>query len=274
MYTRYLNEYSNVLGEVHYDHHPLFYDDSRSTGDKTYVKDDYYQNFELVATQAKNNGYPTGVTIQSSGWGAEGDDDKYNRVPETKADIGFQVYSALAYGMKNLSYYTYWEHIRQSETQDVYGAMVMYPEKNGQEAVKTPIYYAVQEVNQEIKNFDHIYMRYNWQGTIAVPKTGASKSELLSGVSNYTSTRIQTITASEEAIVGCMVDSQGFDGFMIVNATDPGKNLSNTITVQFNDAKKALCYINGERQVVPLDNGEFEYEFAAGQGIFIIPINE
>ena len=117
-------------------------------------------------------------------------------------------------------------------------------------------------------------MRYDWQGTMAVPKTEAEKSELLNGVSEYTSTRIQTITASEEAIVGCMKDSQGFDGFMIVNATDPGKNLSNTITVQFNDAKKALCYINGERQVVQLENGEFEYEFAAGEGIFIIPINE
>ena len=78
--------------------------------------------------------------------------------------------------------------------------------------------------------------------------------------------------STDEAIVGCLKDENGYDGFMVVNATDPGKNISNTVTLEFKEAKSAICYINGEEQKVTLKNGVYTAELSAGQGIFIIPV--
>lgn len=270
-YSEYVQAISDATGTFAYDHYPLYIDPIQGA---TAVQADYYQNFELVAANAKKNNYDAGFVVQSSAWGApDGEFSvRHPRATNTKADISYQVYSALAYGMKYINYYTYWEHYAQGDTNYVYDAMVMYPEEKGQEPIKTEAYYAVQAMNAELKKFDHVFLKYDWEGTMAVVPEGKTESTLLACVKDYTSPRIASVTATEEAIIGCQKDEDGYDGFMIVNATDPALNLANSVTVEFKQATSAICYIEGEETTVELKNGTYTFELSGGEGIFVIPV--
>lgn len=270
-YTEYVQAISDATGTFAYDHYPLYIDPIQGV---TTVQSDYYQNFEIVAKNAKENDYDAGFVVQCTAWGSpDGEFSvRHPRATNTKADISYQVYSALAYGMKYINYYSYWEHYAQGDSSYVYDAMVMYPEKKGQEAVKTDAYYAVQAMNQELKKFDHVFLKYDWEGTMAVAPEGKSKSTLLACVKDYTSPRISSVSATEEAIIGCQKDKNGYDGFMIVNATDPGMNTPNSVTIKFKEATSAICYIEGEETKVQLKDGAYTFELKGGEGIFVIPV--
>ena len=74
------------------------------------------------------------------------------------------------------------------------------------------------------------------------------------------------------AIIGCMKDADGYDGYWVVNATDPGQDLSNNVTVEFKKATKAIAYIQGEETEIELEDGKYTFSLAAGEGVFVIPI--
>ncbi|MCQ2450202.1 MAG: hypothetical protein MJ132_08475, partial [Clostridia bacterium] len=73
-------------------------------------------------------------------------------------------------------------------------------------------------------------------------------------------------------IIGHLTDENGYDGFMIVNSTEPSENKTDEVTVTFRKATKALCYVGGEEQTVNLKNGKYTFKLNAGEGIFCIPI--
>lgn len=270
-YKDYVDAFSDAHDTFGYDNYPLWYDPIYDT---TSVDATWFQNLRIVAESAKEKDYDAAIALQSCAFGPKDGEytSKHNREIKTKADIGFQVYSALAYGMKNITYYTYWQHWIESETGMHYTAMIDYPSEKGGEPVKTAAYYAVKDVNTEIKKFDHVYMNFDWEGTMAVVPDGEKASAPLSHVGNYNNPRIASATATEEAIIGCMKDSDGYDGYMVVNATDPALELANTVTIKFKQATKALAYIHGEEQEITLNNGTCTLELAAGEGVFVIPI--
>lgn len=136
---------------------------------------------------------------------------------------------------------------------------------------KTATYDAVKAMNWEIRKFDHVLLDFDWQGTMAVTPENHADSDAFSYVSDtYEDGRITTATATQEAIIGCMEDENGRNGYMIVNATDPGSNKSNTVTVQFTDATKATAYINGEATEITLTDGSYTFTLSSGQGVFVV----
>lgn len=270
-YKDYMNAFSDAVGTFSYDSYPLFEDPIQGT---TYVREDWFQNLSLVAANAKEKGYDAGITIQSISEGTS--DGEYStihkRLPGKKQDITFQLYTALAYGMKYVNYYTYWQHWADNDTYTIYSAMVNYPKEKGGEPIKTDAYYAVKEANAEIKKFDHVFLSFDWEGTMALTGEDKSMSTGLQLAGDYKSPRIASATATDETIIGCMKDENGFDGYMIVNATDPGKNLSDSVTVEFRKATKALAYIEGEETEIALEDGRYTFDLASGAGVFVIPI--
>lgn len=270
-YKDYVNSFSDALGTFGYDSYPLFTDPVRNS---TYVREDWFQNLKLVAENAKEKGYDATITVQSMAEGTP--DGEYTTVhkylPAKKSQITYQVYSALAYGMKAINYYTYWQHWQNTDTFTIYSAMVNYPEKNGQEAVKTEAYYAVKEANEEIKKFDHVFLNFDWEGTMALTDEDKTMSNLLKQAGNYESPRIEKATSTDETIIGCMKDDKGYDGYMIVNATDPGQDISDAVTIKFKEASKAMIYVHGEEQTVELKDGSYTFELGSGEGVFAIPI--
>ena len=270
-YKEYINAFADATGTFSYDSYPLWEDPVMGT---TYLDTTWFQNLRLVAESAKEKDFDAGITIQSTTWGSK--EGQYtlahNREVKTKADVAFQMYTSLAYGMKYVNYYTYWQHWSDGDGGLHYSAMMNYPKENGAEPIKTDAYYAVQEVNLEVKKFDHVFLNYDWEGTMQVVPEGKKASSVLSHVGSYKNARIASASSTEEAIIGCMKDADGYDGYWVVNATDPGQDLSNNVTIEFKKATKAIAYIQGEETEIELEDGKYTFSLAAGEGVFVIPI--
>lgn len=283
IYGSYMDDYYQATGSFMYDLYPLI--GNTKSGNR--LDEYWFANLRLVAKHAQTNKYDAGITVQSTSYGYAYNykmqpNPEYHRGIETKADVGFQVYTALAYGMKNINYYSYWTHWT-TQARGINGsAMVNYPMDengnpiNGADGVKTNAYYAVKEINQEIKKFDHVFLDFDWKGTMALVPSGATMSEALSGVldggNNYQPDNL-TAKATQETIIGCMQDDRGRDGYMIANATEPSVGKTSVVTVSFEGATRALAYIEGNETEITLTNGTYQFEIGAGEGVFVIPLS-
>lgn len=263
-YESYITKFGTAAGNFIFDRYPLLKEQKYNGWSTKYTLDSgWLTNLKTVAEQGKANGFTTGVTIQSSGfeYGTNTgffDTDTFKRDPESNADIQFQVYTALAYGMKSINYFTYWEHPSQS-VEWFTSSMVQYGE-NG-EVNQTAVYDYVKNANEEIKKFDHVFLDYDWQETLSASMASDTKG----CVSSWSQT--------EDVIISRMYDEKKqLDGFWLVNASDPIDNTSKTVDVTFADATRALVFTDGEKQLVSLTNGKYESTLAAGEGQFVIPI--
>lgn len=275
VYSAYADKLGNALKNFCYDFYSFREDVNVSTSPAEItnqsVRSEWFQNLEMAASAAKGK-YDTGITVQSHGTRNPNPGENYTayRNP-TKNDISFQVYSALAYGMKQITYYTYWEHFAQSNVGKFSTAMIMWEDywDPDSKPYKTELYYGVQEVNREILAFDHVFMNFNWQGTVAYK--GADSDGMLAKISPYSAPRIQALTGDNDVIIGCLKDQNAYEGFMMVNATDPYDNKTASGTVTFRDATNAVVYIHGQAQTVTLDQGVYNYTLTPGEGVFVIP---
>ena len=266
-YAGYANAYGDLLGEFTYDFYPFQYTYNKFLSwvvkEDYIMREDWFRNLELVASNGKGS-YKTGITIQSHE-AANTSDTTYYRATG-KEDISFQAYSALAYGVKSISYFTYGEHWDDSS------AISKCMENDA------TIYNAVRDVNKEIQEIDHILLNYNWQGTMAYYE-GDDDDGIMQNVAKYESKRIDSWEASNDAIIGCLKDVNAYDGFMLVNAKDPIDNASVNMTVTFNNATDAKVYVAGkelaDNSAYITKNGNntvtFNATLAPGQGIFVIP---
>ncbi len=260
-YTNYANAYGTLFGEYTYDFYPFRHKYSSFLGIKynedDYMRSDWFNNLEIAAS-AGHGKFENGIVVQSY---AENENDANHYRDITEADVSFQVYSALAYGMKSIQYFTYGEHW---DTNVHTTNCMIY---DGQ---KTAIYDAVKAVNTEIKKIDHILLNYNWQGTIGI--SGDDEDNIMDSVVAYTSPRILKYSAKNDAIIGCLKDVNGYDGFMLVNATDPAENKAAVeMSVKFDYADHAKVYIDGVENIIELTEGEYNVTLNPGQGIFVIP---
>ncbi len=235
----------------------------------TSTQTDWLPKLAELAGYASEGGFDTGIALQSMSMNNYANGMQFG-APDTKAEIGFQVYTSLAYGMKKIKYFTYWEHDSQSDSGEVYTGSMVTVDANGN-VTETDIYRAVQAVNLEILEFDHVFLDYDWRSTIR-----SGSGDQISSLSQGSSDRIASYSSTNAAIIGCMYDSEKeLDGFWLVNATEPEDNLSNSVTVKFNDATRALLYNPAEGiygELISLTDGSYTATLASGAGQFIIPL--
>lgn len=253
-YRGYLNEFGSCLGLINPDIYPFGADS---------MLQNYFKNLEMTAAVAKGTA-DSGLTIQSFA-AKSADDTMILREMNSKEYYTYQLYSALAYGMKNITYYTYWQHWGAIQEDEIhYNSLI-----DAEGAVNEPVYNAVKAANEEIRKFDQVYMDFAWQGTMKA--TGRDSDGLLAQMPEYLNARVNSFTATEDTIMGCLKDSKGYDGFMLVNATDPEDKYTSKVSIIFKDAQKAIVYVAGEVQEVELTNGAYTAELAPGAGVFVIP---
>ena len=253
---RYIGEVaSNVVGnkkDIGVDHYPL-----KKRGAENFLSENYLYDLMVVGSAAKRGGVAFSSCIQSAGWGDY-------RFPDKAADIRLQVYTNLAFGAKRLEFYPY-----DTSGMEMKG-MFFYGER-------TDAYFAVQEVIQEIKAFDHVLGAFDWEGLKTV--TGATHNELsgfdaLAGTELGTLRGLKKISATFDAIVGQHKDGQGNTGFTVVNYNEPTKGLMNEVVFEFSDAKGVLLYRGGVEMVLKVENNRLTVPLEAGEGVFLIPLNE
>ena len=251
-YKDYVTNFALSNGMFTYDLYALY---STTLGNTTYsVDDDWYTNLQYVADVAKENGFKTGITIQScqltgtSSWWKKS--ERY--APTQKADIGFQVYTAMAYGAQEINFYTYKDHPTDTTVENSI-------------AVNADVKNAVKAVNTELASFGNVFKAFTWKDTL----------DIASGNSN-TSTgnaRLASVSAAgARALVGCMKDSDGFDGYMVANAEGPRTTSEATVTLTFNNATSAIVYKGTSCETVNLTGGVCTVTLAVGEGAFVLPI--
>lgn len=134
------------------------------------------------------------------------------------------------------------------------------------------MYEYVKSVNTELKKFDHVLLDYTWKGTINIGDVPGEDSRYTTASNE----RISGITdTTGQAVIGCMKDSEGFDGYLIANAGNPDKDNRGAVTtgkITFQDATRALVYVNGECTEVPLTDKTYTWNVAIGTGVFVIPL--
>ena len=248
---------------ISYDHYPLL--GSNSTG-KTSIEPTFIVSMQYVAQRAKATNREMWTYLQSIGYGGA------NRIPTSAADISFQAYTFLAYGGKQISWFCYWSPIRYDGLTHFTEAMI---ELDG---TKTAVYDYVKEINREILAFDDIYDNFEWQGSMTkVGRENAmGENDNFEYVAKYVMTshpRIEKYTAEQDTLIGVFKDKAGKeDGFMVVNFTDPAKNLSNKIEITFKDTNYAAVVVDGELTTIKLNNGVLKLNLDGGDGAFVIPL--
>lgn len=258
-YEEYLRQYIEVVNPefVSYDHYPLmlFYEQPELT-------DDYLYNMEVVSTISHEYNLPFWAFLQTMGF--SNSSGTQHREP-TEADLRWQTAIAMAYGAQGIQHFSYWTP--GTESNESFGDAMVDREGN-----KTDSYYAAQTTNLEVLKYDEIYLQFDWQGVLTHSNDSFEVTNFRMLSSRLEGNeKIASIETTEDLVIGTFIGPNNEDAFMLVNFNDPALNLSNTIKVEFNDAKKAIVFIKGEQTIVDLNKGVLEYVLEAGEGIFVIP---
>lgn len=240
--------------DIGVDHYPL-----KKRGTTNFIHPDYLNDLITVSQAAHNVGVDFASCIQAASWGDY-------RLPDKPEDIRFQVYTNLAMGATRLEYYPY--------------NVSLNPEMDGMfdQGAPSSTYYAVQEVNQEVFRFDHVLGAFDWQGLMTVFGTiNHNVSIGFEDIEDKVLSRlegIRSISATYDAIAGQFKDANGNQGYMFVNYTEPSSKISNTVSVEFNQAKGVMMYRDGIEIVLKTNGNKIDIPLQPGEGVFVIPLNE
>ena len=123
-YEQYLDEFLRTVNPpaLCYDHYPFM----RHGEDRR----DYFHNLEVARRACLKHDTPLWIVVLSGWW-------QHFRTP-TVAELRWQAYGALTYGIKGIAYFTYWP------VKDDYAAAVDYG------GAPQPLYESIQRLNQEL----------------------------------------------------------------------------------------------------------------------------
>lgn len=213
---------------------------------------------ETVALQAKKSNAKAHFFLLST--------EHYDYRAIHEEDIRFQFYVYMAYGAQAFSYFTY----ADSVLSDFEHACV----SRTQTGKIHDTYYMAQKVNNEINKFDHVYLNYEWQGTLPIIGTNneTGKNANFDGLDATLETLdvCNRWDATEDALVGVFKDKDGNDGLIVTNFTDPALGLSNLVRFEFKDVSKVRLYRGGVAYDYEVINNRLDIELEPGEGVFII----
>ncbi len=190
----------------------------------------------------------------------------------TVQELTYQLYTAMVFGMNGFVAWMYQSNWNDYSALDYGYTMSIWGPRE--------YYFYNQQALAEIKKFDHIYLEFadNWVGFMPIIGSEYSQADMLgfnylngpNKLSSYEG--IESITASQDTVVGVMKDSQNRSGYMISNQSYTFNRKSDKVKIKFKNASKALVVEKGETKTVDLNNGIFETEIGCGSGVFVIPV--
>lgn len=223
--------------------------------------DTYFLNMQTVVNEAAKYGAYAELCVQSCA--IQGS----LRMPD-KEDLYYQNNAALAFGIKNLIYFTYWMAPNRS-VEAFTGAIV---DDDGTKL----LYDEVQEVNaytQEmakvILNFEYekAYFTYDSENAISAPI-------YFSGVKSEEMDDITEVKVTQPTIITQMKDAENNrTGYMVLNAQDTIEDSEDEVTLTIEGFEFVTCYFGGKPQTIQLDEGSTTFTLGTGKAVFVIPHN-
>ena len=232
----------------------------------------YLYNLEATAKVARGTDLMTHYYILTHGHG-----DK--RDITSVADINFQYYTAMAYGVQGFSCFTY----KQQKGSDGIGNDFAGHEglvnwdmtESGVTSYTTDIYDYVKEANEKLRSFENVYLAFDWKKTMAVSGSESSEENGCYTMLTENATKLDglsSVSATQDTLVGYFVDGNNTKGYMVTNFTEPSKGLTDEVELKLNDASKVRVYQNGEMKELRPINGKLKLTLSAGEGAFILAI--
>ena len=252
------------------DYYPLV---SGGDAGDNYVLDGYLYDYFIIANKAKElkelgHDVTTNFCVQSYERATEL--QGYARKLTSKADIAFQVNVAMAFGASSLCYYTYCSF---GEELGIFDTVSGLPSK---------IYPWVKQVNAEAHDLADVILNFNWQGAkvYAGAQGGNTTDEYTTiafdKVKDLTLDNfilLSSVTARLDTVVSEFKDLNGNVGYMVVNYSEPSKNLTDNVLLKFSQkTNKVLICKNGEISVSSVNGNSASISLQAGEGAFIYPI--
>lgn len=279
-YKEYISQLTNANNMFTFDLYPLKKQEKKGnmSGKVSYSLnlglDDWFNGHKLIAdvckSEEKNYNFNKGITIQSCQEIYSGKKESlytYTDIgyaPTFSEDIGFQVFTSMAYGVKEINFWTYNKHHTNTAISE---SIADNPE----------VYNAVQTINVQVDNFANVYLAYDWRDTFDI----ADNTSYTTTSTASDNGRLQLAKAEgARTLIGHMKDVEGFDGYMIANATAPRTDVdtkatnATTVKLNFKDATKAVVYDYqaGTRKVIDLTDGTLTVTVNVGEGTFVIPV--
>ena len=272
-YQEYINQYfygrpedeegtptlAELLGYISYDYYPF----KQDAIDGSYMRSSHLQNLEMMANECKKNNVELRTYVQTGG------DFTGLRDLTSIGDFRLQVYSNLAFGSYDMTYYEYGTF--NSEADGEFGLI------NLQDGTYNYTYEMAKVVNNEVHAMEDAITNYRYDGVMCLSAMGEGVIHpSFRSVQNKLKShpRIKKVEYTEDTVITAMKDAEGNDAFMLLNYTDPYFDLDNRVTIEFKDADALLMYRLGQEMIVPLKNGKYTFELYPGEGRFIIPIKK
>ncbi|MBQ9355044.1 MAG: hypothetical protein IJQ23_06295 [Clostridia bacterium] len=238
------------------DNYPL----RQKEGWKRYLLDEcLLMGLSYTAKKVQDNGARFGTCIQAyDGW-------SNLRFPLDIFDIRFQVFTSLAFGATVFTYFIY------KSTEQIH---YMFRGMVTMDGRLRPLYYDVQKMNSELKTFEEEFLTFKWLGASfyeGKENNGEKRAAftLARKQMDYTDDRILNVESDRDFIIGSFAKDNS-KAYIFVDFNEPSKKAKNKIAVDFKDATKARMNLHGEETVVELNNGKFEIELEAGDGLFLV----
>ena len=262
-YQHYVDKYFETIapqvGYVSYDYYPLM--SNYFAGG--YVKNTYLANLLMMAKKCKETGIELRTFMQSIG--------NWTGMRQMKgiADFRFQIFTNLAFGSKEVTYYEYGNPY-SFDSGD-------YALLNLQDGTYNWTYEAAKKANWEAHAIEDAYLQYDWDGVMY--KNGDDEEPNVSftyldndKLESHPRVAIKKVTADTLLTTFKHKESKD-DAFMLVNEANPLNETNDDVTLHFKDAKGLLMYRLGQKVIVKLPkSGDYTFKLYPGEGRFIIPI--
>ena len=253
-------------GYVSYDQYPL----KTNT-----INAQHLRNLEIVANICRDNGLELRAYIKAS---EKGDSSRSLRATQSVNDLYVQIYSALAFGAKEITYYQFTDHTNTDSTTAGDGVI------NGSTLdTSAPVYGFAKKVNNEVHALEAAYMSFKWD-SVSTQTTGffTSFRNLKNAVTIGTHgclTSVSTSSTSTRALIGNFTDKDGKysygaqHAYMVINYGNTSSVSTGTITLTFSGKTRALVYQQGVMKVETLSSNKLSLSLTTGEGAFVIPFN-
>ena len=250
-YTDFMDNYFNLTNAKSYsfDCYPMLIDG---------IMSDYIYCLDLVRTKTVERGVPFWNFIQVMGIG----DTKIGlqkRDPSDE-DIRWQVFMSLAFGAKGIQYFTY---ATPDSTDEVFTAGMI--DKDGN---RSPHYYAVQEVNEDFKDYSEILVHCDSKGVIYNGLEATGNYTLYSSNSLLNSYGALQAISGDAAIIGCFEHTATNKQYIMI--VPPSPETGARMELSFDDSLDTITtYMNCATEEVELEDGKVTLTIARGDAIFI-----
>ena len=252
--------------------------------DKTLVKN-FLFDIGTLKTVALENDAHAHVILQAYGH-VEGENALRSRIP-SEAELRMQAYTAMAFGVDSMSWYTYSPngHGENDTVVDVNGAITNQDNYN-----------AFKNINAELTAIGKVYNAFAWKGIILgagndngvkidsweITKDNDYKAfEMVMGqLGDYelsaTDTKhlssVQTNKTDWNYLMGVMEDAHGNEGYVLCNYNSHEADRAQTITLTFDsNVTEAVIYRGGVAQTVSVTDKTLTVDLATGEGVIILP---